>query len=211
METAILPRSLENQSSDQGPKRPHKHKDLTFWSQGPIANTRGIPKIMVGRILMFLWSFGPLQMRLVFRAESVKSTAIQVFAIGDCAVSGKPPTAQAACRVLHVTLFSGVCDSSLKAPSQPLSGGVPTRPLFCKKSTRKGFQEAWHCSLSGCDLQSQALRPCKQGKYLGRMFRLGKEHMIPDPAARLLRSAKELKQGMSLHWAWFENCETGNS
>ena len=40
----------------QGPKRPHKHKDLTFWFQGPIQG--GIPEIMVCRILMFMWLFG---------------------------------------------------------------------------------------------------------------------------------------------------------
>ena len=39
-----------------GPKRPHKHKEPTFWFQGPVQG--GIPETMVCRTLLFMWSFG---------------------------------------------------------------------------------------------------------------------------------------------------------
>ena len=42
-----------------GPKRPHRHKDPTFWFEGP---KQGIPeRMMCCRIFTLLWSLGPLQ------------------------------------------------------------------------------------------------------------------------------------------------------
>ena len=38
------------------PFRRHTHKDPTLFFPGP--NTNGIPEIMVGRIVMFIWSLG---------------------------------------------------------------------------------------------------------------------------------------------------------
>ena len=45
-----------------GPKRSHKHKDLTF--RIPRPNTRGLPEIMFCRILMSMWSSGLLNLRV---------------------------------------------------------------------------------------------------------------------------------------------------
>ena len=39
----------------------YKHKDLTFWFEVP--NRRGIPEVRSGRILMFMWSFGALEVQ----------------------------------------------------------------------------------------------------------------------------------------------------
>ena len=41
-----------------GPNRPHEDKDPRFLFVRP--TIRGIPEIMVWRILMFMWSFGLL-------------------------------------------------------------------------------------------------------------------------------------------------------
>ncbi len=119
--------------------------------------------------------------------------ATEVFAIGDCAVSGKPPTAQVAYQQGWDVWMSDVLSFTQNVKTE-MVGWVFCRVCMTISLNKTDFVRMRHSSFfhicrNSCLNISYDILPWSltisrwPGKYLGRMFRLGREHQIADPQA----------------------------